>query len=137
MEPKPKWVFGAAFALCCVSALAAGHAPPVGAHGGPQTAAGPFHVELVVHDAAVEVYLSSHAGKPIAIGGFSGVADFSPREGKPVHVTLAPSGDNRLSGAAPEPVPADSEGVVKITTATGAVEVARFGESAAPAHRYE
>jgi nitrogen fixation protein FixH len=129
MKRTLNWIFGAALALSCASALAAGHAPSVGAHGGPQTAAGPFHVELVVHDAAVAVFLNSHGSQPIATTGFQGVADFSAKDGKSVHVTLEPSGDNRLSGAAPAPVPADGEVTVKITTAAGGVEVARFGGS--------
>jgi hypothetical protein len=132
-----QWVFGASFALSCASALAAGHAPSVGAHGGPQTAAGPFHVELVVHDAAVDLFLESHAERPLATAGFKGVADFSLKDGRSVHVTLAPSGDNRLSGVAPEPASAYREAVVKITTASGTVEVARFAGAPSPSHPQE
>jgi hypothetical protein len=102
------------------------HAPKIGEHGGPQTDAGGFHVEVVVKDKALDVYLHDHSFRPVASAGFKGVAIFKTADGKPVRIPLAPSGDNKLSGVSPSPLPTEPEGVVQITTQTGGVAQGRF-----------
>ena len=42
------------------------HAPKIGEHGGPQTNAGSFHVEIVPNGTRLKVYLREHSGKAVA-----------------------------------------------------------------------
>jgi hypothetical protein len=120
-------------ALLGAPVLTLAHAPKIGDHGGPQTNAGPFHLEVVVKDAALDVYLNSHAFKPVETAGYKGVATFKSLDGAPIRIPLTPAGDNKLSGLAPSPLPAQLEGDVQIITATGGSVLGKFG-GAAPEH---
>jgi hypothetical protein len=117
-----------AFTLLLAAAPACfAHAPKIGEHGGPQTDAGSFHVEVVVKDTTLDVYLNDHSAMPVASAGFKGVAIFKAADGKPVRIPLAPASDNRLTGVAPSPLPAELEGAVQITTQTGSTVQGKFG----------
>jgi hypothetical protein len=117
-----------AFTLLLAAAPACfAHAPKRGEHGGPQTDAGSFHVEVVVKDMTLDVYLNDHSAMPVASAGFKGVAIFKAADGKPVRILLAPASDNRLTGVAPSPLPAELEGAVQITTQTGSTVQGKFG----------
>jgi hypothetical protein len=122
------------FALALVALLVApavlAHAPKIGDHGGPQTNAGPFHLEVVVKDATLDVYLNTHALKPVPTEGFKGVAIFKSQDGAPIRIPLTPAGDNKLRGVAPAPLPAQIEGAVQITPITGSTVVGKFGGTA-------
>jgi hypothetical protein len=118
--------FALAAVLFCAPSLAFAHAAKIGEHGGPQTDAGSFHVEVVTKDAKVDVYLHDHALKAVASAGFKGVAIFKAADGKPVRIPLEPAGDNKLSGDAPSPLPAQIEGAVQITTQTGSTVQGKF-----------
>jgi hypothetical protein len=117
-------------ALLGASAIALAHAPKIGDHGGPQTNAGPFHLEVVVKDATLDVYLNTHALKPVPTEGYKGVAIFKSQDGAPIRIPLTPAGDNKLSGVAPAPLPAQLEGAVQITPTTGSTVVGKFGGTA-------
>ena len=117
-------------ALLGAPALALAHASKIGDHGGPQTNAGPFHLEVVVRDATLDVYLNTHASKPVATEGYKGVAIFKSRDGAPIRIPLAPAGDNKLTGVAPALLPAQLEGAVQITTTTGGTALGKFGGAA-------
>ncbi len=118
--------FAFAALLICAPSLAFAHAAKVGEHGGPQTDAGNFHVEVVAKDTKLEVYLRDHSSKPVASAGFKGVAIFKAAGGKPLRIPLEPAGDNELSGEAPSALPAQLEGAVQITTQAGAVVQGKF-----------
>ena len=118
--------FALAIVLLGAPSLAFAHAAKTGEHGGSQTDAGAFHVEVVVKDKAVDVYLNSHASKPVDTTGFKGVAIFKAVDGKPVRIPLEATGDNKLSGVAASPLPAELEGAVQITTQTGGVAQGKF-----------
>ncbi len=66
-------------------------------HGGQMRMAGAYHFELVVSADALTVYVSDHAGMPVATGGASGTATVLAG-GKRVSVSLQPAGDDQLRG---------------------------------------
>lgn len=133
-----------ALALALAMAAAApalAHAPKIGPHGGQQTDAGNFHVEIVPNGSALDVYLTDHGFKPVSTEGFKGVAIFKGQDGAAVRIPLAPSGDNRLNGAAPAPLPAALDGAVQIVTRAGVSATGKFAAdaataSAAPDHKH-
>jgi hypothetical protein len=108
------------------SAIAFAHGPKIGEHGGPQADAGSFHVEVVVKDRTLDVYLNDHSAKPAATAGFKGVAIFKAADGKPVRIPLAPAGDNKLSGVAPSPLAVQIEGAIQLTTEAGVTMQGKF-----------
>ena len=118
--------FAFATVLFCAPSLAFAHAAKTGEHGGPQTDAGSFHVEVVAKDTKLEVYLHDHSSKPVASAGFKGVAIFKAADGKPVRIPLEPAGDNKLSGVAPSPLPAQLDGAVQLTTPAGSSVQGKF-----------
>lgn len=120
-------LFACAF-LFGAPALAFAHAPRVGEHGGAQTDAGSFHVEVLARDGKVEVWLHDHSARPVAATGFKGVANFKAVDGKVVSISLAPAADNELAGISPSPLPARLEGAVQITTPTGSVVQGKFSD---------
>ena len=79
--------------------------------------AGDYHVELVTKDGIVEVYVSDHDDKPIAIAGYKGIAILSVG-GKSQRIVLEAS-DDRLTGKAAGALPAQPKGVVQITPPAG------------------
>jgi hypothetical protein len=113
--------------LICAPSLAFAHAPKIGEHGGQQTDASGFHVEVVVKDTKLEVYLHDHSSRPVASAGFKGVAIFKDASGKPLRIPLEPAADNELTGVASSPLPAQLEGAVQITTQTGTTVQGKFG----------
>ena len=122
-----KWnTFALAAVLFCAPSLAFAHAAKIGEHGGQQTDASSFHVEVVVKDMKLEVYLHDHSSKPVASAGFKGIAIFKDANGKPLRVPLEPAGDNELTGVASSPLPAQLEGAVQITTQTGSTVQGKF-----------
>lgn len=114
-----------AAALVLAPMAAAAHAPHVGVHGGRQTDAGVFHVEVVAKDTTLVVYLMDHSSHEVATAGFQGVATFNS-DGKAEQVPLAPAGDNKLTGTASAPLSTEFKGVVRITTPTGGAAQGKF-----------
>jgi hypothetical protein len=112
-------------ALLAAPVLAFGHAPKLGQHGGPQTDAGSFHVEVVAQGTVLMVYVRDHSDKAVATDGFKGTAIFVI-EGKPARIPLTPAGENQLKGAAPVSIPAQPKGAVQITTPTGSTVQGKF-----------
>jgi hypothetical protein len=115
-----------AAALIVAPSLAFAHAAKIGEHGGPQTDAGSFHVEVVAKDKNIDVYLHDHSAKAVDAAGFKGVAIFKDASGKPERIPLEPAGDNKLSGVAPASLPTQLEGAVQITTPTGSSVQGKF-----------
>ncbi len=118
--------FAFAAALFGAPSLAFAHAAKIGEHGGQQTDANIFHVEVVVKDTKLEVYLHDHSSRPVASAGFKGVAIFKDAGGKPVRIPLEPAENNELTGVSPSPLPAQIEGAVQITTRIGGVVQGKF-----------
>ena len=89
--------------IALLAALPAYAHEPKASHGGRLADAGPYHVELVAKDTAIEVFLIGENDKPVDPKGFKGVAIFN-LGGKAERITLAPSEKNnaeRNSGHGP------------------------------------
>lgn len=107
-------------------------------NGGRLRVAGPYHYELVTDRSAPEaagrailVYVTDHAGAPVATQGAQGVAHvLAGKEG--ASVPLAPDGGNRMKGLAPRPLTGDAKVVVSITIPGSQPAQARFASE--PAH---
>lgn len=96
-----------------------------GKNGGQMTEAGDYHVELVAKGGAIEVYVSDHDDKPIAVSGFKGLAILSVG-GKSQRITLEASDGGKLTGKATGDLPAQPKGVVQITPPGGKTMSAKF-----------
>ena len=94
-------------------------------HGGRIADAGPYHVELVANDKAIDVFIVGENGKPVDPKGFKAVAIFT-LGGKAERITLAPSEKDRLSGTAATALPANPKGAVQLTAPDGKTATARF-----------
>ena len=94
-------------------------------HGGRIVDAGPYHVELVAKDKAIEVFIVGENGKPVDPKGFKAVAIFN-LGGKAERIALAPSEKSSLSGAAATALPANPKGAVQLTAPDGKTATARF-----------
>jgi len=98
---------------------------PKSTHGGRVAEAGPYHMELVAKDTAIEVFLIGENDKPVDPKGFKGVAIFN-LGGKTDRITLAPSDKGNLSGTAATALPAKPKGAVQLTAPDGKTATARF-----------
>jgi hypothetical protein len=93
---------------------AGAHEVEKGPNGGRVVEAGPHHVELVVKENAVNVFVTDATEKSVSIDGFKGVAIFTIG-GKAQRITLEPKEGIRLSGTSSVGLPAEPAGVVQIT----------------------
>jgi hypothetical protein len=101
------------------------HEVEKGPNGGPVVEAGAHHVELVVKENAVNVFVTDANDKPVSIDGFKGVAIFTI-SGKAQRIALEPKEGTRLSGTSPVALPAEPAGVVQITAPNGKTAQGRF-----------
>jgi hypothetical protein len=115
--------FGLLLGAALASSPASAHDPKP-RHGGAIVIAGTYHVELVVKDGQVDVYLMGHDDKPVSVTGRKGVAILMAG-GKSVRIPLEPVGSERLSGKAAA-TPTAPKGVVQITEPAGGTVQARF-----------
>jgi hypothetical protein len=104
---------------------AAAHEVERGPNGGRVVEAGTHHVELVVKDDAVNVFVTDANEKPVSIIGFKAVAIFTI-SGKAQRIPLEPKEGTRLSGTSPVALPAEPAGVVQITAPDGKTAQGRF-----------
>ena len=114
-----------ATAVALLAVLPAYAHNPKSSHGGRIVLAGPFHVELVVKDKAIEVFLKGHDDQPIKPSGFKGVAILDAG-GKAERVALAPSETDALMGTATAPLPENPKGAIQLTGPDGKTSTARF-----------
>jgi hypothetical protein len=115
-----------ALATILLTALpTAAHEVEKGPNGGRVVEAGAHHVELVVRENAVNVFVTDASEKQVSINGFKGVAIFTI-SGKAQRITLEPKEGTRLSGTSPVALPAEPSGVVQITAPDGKTAQGRF-----------
>ena len=114
-----------AVALAATPLAASAHAPKIGHNGGPQTNAGSFHLEVVPQGTTLAVYLRDHGDKEVKTDGYKGTVIFVI-DGKPERISLTPAGENRLTGTASVPLPAEPKGAVQITTPMGGTVQGKF-----------
>jgi len=67
-------------------------------HGGQLRMAGPFHLELVVKDDELHLYVTDHMDKEISTKGGSGKANVISGNGEKVSVNLTPFLGNMMKG---------------------------------------
>jgi hypothetical protein len=120
-----KFTIVALASILLTASPAAAHEVEKGPHGGRVVEAGAHHVELVVKDNAVNVFVTDASDKPISITGFKGVAIFTI-SGKAQRIPLEPKEGARLSGTSPVALPAEPAGVVQITAPDGKTAQGRF-----------
>jgi hypothetical protein len=94
-------------------------------HGGRLAEAGPYHVELVAKDTAIEIFLVGENDKPVDPRGFKAVAIFN-LGGKAERITLIPSENSNLRGTAATALPASPKGAIQLTAPDGKTATARF-----------
>ena len=111
--------------IVLLAALPAYAHQPKASHGGRIAEAGPYHLELVAKDTAIEVFLIGENDKPVDPKGFKAVAIFN-LGGKAERITLAPSEKDNLSGTAATALPANPKGAVQLTAPDGKTATARF-----------
>lgn len=75
-------------------------------HGGQIRMAGPLHLELVIADREVEVFVTDHAGTPRPTAG--GKASLRVAREDP-GITLKATGGYRFAGSLPHPVPVNAQ----------------------------
>jgi len=69
-------------------------------HGGQVRAAGPYHLELIVKDRELLLYVTDHAGQEIKTDGGEGKASIQHDKSEPkITVKLEPSQNNMLKGS--------------------------------------
>ena len=101
------------------------HEVSKGPNGGRVVEAGPYHVEMVVQEKAVNVFLTDANDKSIGVTGFKGIAILTI-SGKAQRIVLEPKDATRLSGASPVALPTEPNGVVQLTGPDGKTAQGRF-----------
>jgi hypothetical protein len=96
-----------------------------GRNGGRIVDAGDYHVELVAKSGALEVYVTDHDDKPVAVKGYKGIAILSV-DGKSQRIALEVADDAKLTGKATGNLPAQPKGVVQIIPPNGKTVSAKF-----------
>ncbi|MEH2525410.1 MULTISPECIES: hypothetical protein [unclassified Bradyrhizobium] len=114
-----------ALGIALLAGLPAYAHEPKASHGGRVADAGPYHVELVAKDTAIEIFLIGENDKPVDPKGFKGVAIVTVG-GKAERIPLAPSERNVLTGTAATALPAKPKGAVQLTLPDGKTATARF-----------
>ena len=111
--------------LLCLSAAASADGPAIGPNGGQVKDAGKYHLELVVKDIAMMVYVTGNKNAKVATKGAT--ASATVLAGKTTSsVKLEPRGENALAGSGGfQPVP-DMKVVVSVTLPGQAPVQARF-----------
>ena len=100
--------------LGAYSVLASADAVGPGPNGGQVKDAGKYHLELVVKDAALTVYVAGGKGAKVATKGASGTATVLAGKGTS-NVKLEPSGENALAGSGGFQSAPDMKVVVSVT----------------------
>ena len=109
-------LINAAFAatLLCLALAARADGPAIGPNGGQVRDAGKYHLELVVKDATLTLYVTGGKDAKVATKGASGGAIVLAGKGTS-NVKLEPGGENRLAGSGSFQLAPDMKVVVSIT----------------------
>ncbi|WP_424137695.1 hypothetical protein [Roseomonas chloroacetimidivorans] len=119
----------AAFAAMSLSAgaLAQGHQGHAdkGSHGGPMQDVVGVHAELLLAERTLTVHLYGEDGKPVPSAGYSASALIGTGQARQV-VQLTPSGENVLTGTAPNAVARGTSLTLQVKAPGGRTGQARF-----------
>lgn len=94
-------------------------------HGGHEVEVGKFHIELVVKDRDLSLYVRDQGDKPVDAKTVKASANVLSGKDKAT-VQLAPAGAEMLSGQAPFSVAKNAKIIVSFSVAGGKSEQARF-----------
>jgi hypothetical protein len=94
-------------------------------HGGQQKMSGAYHLELVVNESQITVYITDHGDVAQPTRGWSGSATLLSA-GRKHKVALKPGAHNMLEGKAPSPPAPGAKLVISVTDAQKQREQARF-----------
>lgn len=111
--------------LLCLSITARADGPTIGPNGGQVRDAGKYHLELVVRDTALTVYVTGSKDAKVATKGAAGSA--TVLAGKTSSsVKLEPSGENALAGSGSFQATPDMKVVVSVMLSGQSPLQARF-----------
>lgn len=100
------------------------HNHPTAQHGGILEDVGEYHVELVVKDGKITLYLRDHEAKDAASEGFKASVLLTAGQQRVGPIELAPVAPNKLEGAAA--VPAGATAILTLTDKGGTAAQGRF-----------
>lgn len=124
-----------AAALFLVLALSlAGPALAADKHGGHEVEVGKYHVELIVKDKELSLYVRDQKDKPIDPKTVKATANVLSGKDK-ANLQLAAAGQEMLTGQAPFSIRKDAKVIVTFTVADGKSEQARFSLGAKTDHK--
>jgi hypothetical protein len=96
-------------------------------HGGQVRAAGPYHLELVVKDRELVLYVTDHAGQEIETDGGEGKANIQHgKAGSKITVKLEPSQNNMFKGSCDSQINSETVIVVFVKLPEQDAYAARF-----------
>lgn len=108
-----------------IAGAAFAHAPEKGKNGGQQVDAGNYHIEAVVRGNTIDVFITDHSETPVSTKGFKATAVLIVK-GKPAQITLAPRGENVLTGTSAVELAAPIRGAIQITDNENQTVQAKF-----------
>ncbi len=127
-------VAAAFFALSQPALSAEKHGDAHATHGGVAAEAGAYHLELVVKDKALTVYVNDHDNKPLDVKTAKAQANIFSGKDKAV-IELKPVSLNVMAGEAAFPIKPDAKIVVSLTLSGKKIEQARFSLGAKQEHK--
>ncbi len=101
------------------------HEPRIGPRGGVLVDAGPYHVEVVVAAATLDVFVSDAQDRPLPVSGFRGTA-IVIANGKQHRIPLSAMHPDRLSGQASLVPGQGLKGAIQLTGPDGKTATARL-----------
>lgn len=101
------------------------HNHPTAQHGGVLEDVGEFHVEMVVKDGKITLYLRDHEAKDAATDGFKASVLLTAGSQRVGPVELGPIGPNKLEGPVAA-IPAGATAILTLTDKAGAAAQGRF-----------
>ena len=101
------------------------HTHPTALNGGVLEDVGEFHVELLVKDGKITLFLRDHEAKDAATEGFKASVLLTAGSQRVGPVELAPSGTNKLEGPVAA-VPAGATAILTLTDKGGVAAQGRF-----------
>jgi methionine-rich copper-binding protein CopC len=104
---------------------AAAHEVTNGPNGGRVVEAGPHHIELVVQNKTVNLFVTDSDDKPVAVSSFKGLAILTV-SGKAQRIPLEPKDGVLLTGTSALTLPAAPSGVVQVTGPDGKTAQGKF-----------
>ena len=101
------------------------HNHPTAQHGGILEDVGEFHVELLVKDGKITLYLRDHEAKDAATEGFKASVLLTAGQQRVGPIEIAPAGGNKMEGPASS-VPSGATAILTLTDKGGTAAQGRF-----------